>query len=71
MEYRITLAIDRCSAFTFSFLAASSRKIHNSHVLEFLSAVFARFHVRYTLSIIVRRCLKSPRFVPYLHIGKT
>ena len=70
MEYRITLAIDRCSAFTFSFLAASRWKIH-SHVLEFLSAVFARFHVRYTLSIIVRRCLKSPRVVPYLHIGKT
>ena len=65
MEYRITLAIDRCSALTFSFLAASS------HVLEFLSAVFARVHVRYTLSIILRRCLKSPRFVPYLHIGKT
>ena len=68
MEYRMTLAVDRCSALTFSFLAASWWKIH-SHALEFLSAVF--FHVRYTLSIIVRRCLKSPRFVPYLHIGKT
>ena len=62
MEYRITLAIDRCSALTFSFLAASWWKIH-SHVRVFLSAVFALFHVRYTLSVIVRRCLKSPRFV--------
>ena len=25
----------------------------------------------YTLSIIVRQCLKSPRFVLYLHIGET
>ena len=70
MEYRIALAIDRCSALTFGLLGASWSKIH-SHVLEFLSAVFARFHVRYTLSIIVRRCLKSSRFVPDLHIGKT
>ena len=62
--------IERCSALTFSFLAASWWKIH-SRVLEFLSAVFARFHVRYTLSIIVRRCLKSTRFVSYLLIGKT
>ena len=61
---------DRCTAVTFRSLAASWWKIH-SHVVEFLSAVFARFHVRYTLSIIVRRCLKSPRFVPYLHIGET
>ena len=71
MEYWLTLAIDRCIASTFSFFRWQSRwKIH-SHVLELLSAVFARFHARYTLSIIVRRCLKSPRFVPYLHIGKT
>ena len=25
--------------------------------------------VRSTLNIIVRQCLKSPRFIPYLHIG--
>ena len=30
-----------------------------SHVVEFLSAVFARFYVRSTLSIVVRQCLKS------------
>ena len=39
MEYRITLAIDRCSALTFSFLAASWWKIH-SH--QFVSS-FPRF----------------------------
>ena len=33
---------------------------------------FTCFHVRlYTLSIIVRQCLKSPRFVLNLHIGET
>ena len=42
MEYQITLAIDRCTALTFRFLAASWWKIH-SHVVEFLSAIFARF----------------------------
>ena len=39
-------------------------------VVEFLSAVFARFHVHSTLGIIMQQCLKSPRFVPYLHIMK-
>ena len=43
-EYRITLAIDRRTALTFRFLAASWWKIH-SHIFEFLSAVFTRFHV--------------------------
>ena len=33
---------------------------------EFLSAIFARFHVRLYIPSI-RRCLKSPRFVLYLH----
>ena len=42
MEYRITLAVDRCTAFSFKFLPASWWKIH-SHVVEFLSAIFARF----------------------------
>ena len=124
MEYHITLVIDRCSALTFRFLSVSWWKIH-SHILEFLSAVFARFHVcytdsrsqsssvisdvtspvklvgkirrghlalalgskpplvtriartglgmrlGYTLSIMLRQSQKSPRFVPYLHIGKT
>ena len=31
----------------------------HSHLVEFLSAVFVCFNVRSTLSIIVRRCLKS------------
>ena len=47
MEYHITLVIDHCSALTFRFLSVSWWKIH-SHILEFLSAVFARFHVCYT-----------------------
>ena len=42
MEYRITLAVDRCTALSFRFLPASWWKIH-SHVVEFLSAIFARF----------------------------
>ena len=42
----------------FTFLTASWWKMH-SHVVEFLSVVSARFNVRPTLSIIVRRCLKS------------
>ena len=45
MEYRIMLAMDRCTALTFRFLAVSWWKIH-SHVIEFLSLIFARFHVR-------------------------
>ena len=44
MECRITLATDRCTALTFRFLVASWWRIH-SHVVEFLSAIFARFHV--------------------------
>ena len=55
MEYRIMLAIDRCTTLTFRFLVASWRKIH-LHVVEF-SPVF-----------MVCRNLKSPRFVLYLHI---
>ena len=42
LEYRITLAVDRCTALSFRFLPASWWKIH-SHVVEFLSAIFARF----------------------------
>ena len=42
MEYRITLAVDRCTALSFRFLPASWWKIH-SHVVEFFSAIFARF----------------------------
>ena len=45
MEYRIILSKDRCTALTFRFLAVSWWKIH-SHVIEFLSLIFARFHVR-------------------------
>ena len=44
MEYRITLAIDHCTALTFRFLAASWWKIH-SHVVEFLSAIFTHVYV--------------------------
>ena len=33
----------------------------HSHVVEFLSVVFACFNVSSTLSIIVRRCLKSQK----------
>ena len=44
MEYQITLEIDRCTALTFRFFAASWWKIH-SQVVEFLSAIFARFRV--------------------------
>ena len=46
MEYRITLAIDRCTALMFRFLAASWWTIH-SHVVEFVSAILARFRVRW------------------------
>ena len=56
MEYRITLAIDLCTALTLRFLAASWWKIH-SHVVEFLSAIFARFRVRFQT---------SPRFVLWI-----
>ena len=42
LEYRITLSVDRCTALSFRFLPASWWKIH-SHVVEFLSAIFARF----------------------------
>ena len=45
MEYQITLEIDRCTALTFRFFAASWWKIH-SQVVEFLPAIFARFDVR-------------------------
>ena len=45
MEYWIMLAIDCCTALTFRFLAVSWWKIH-SHVSEFLSVIFACFHVR-------------------------
>ena len=71
MEYRITLAVDRCTALSFSFLPASWWKIHSD--VKFLSAIFARFMsvYIYTFSIIVQRCRKSPRFVLYLHIGET
>ena len=65
MEYRITLAVDRCTTLTLKFLAASWWKIH-LHFVEFLFAIFARFHVRLYIPS-VRRCLKSPRFVLYLH----
>ena len=65
MEYRITLAVDGCTTLTLRFLAASWWKIH-LHVVQFLSASFARFHVRLYIPS-VRRCLKSPRFVLYLH----
>ena len=54
MEYRITLAIDHCTALTFRFLAASWWKIH-SHVVEFLSAIFTHFYV----------CLYIPRVSSY------
>ena len=77
MEYWITLAVDRCTALMLRFLAASWWKIH-LHVVKFLSAIFACFHVRLYIPI-VRRCLKCPRFAPsfvsgivlYLHIGET
>ena len=65
MEYRIMLAVDGCTTLTLRFLAASWWKIH-LHVVEFLSAIFSRFHVRLYIRS-VRRCLKSPRFVLYLH----
>ena len=45
---------------TLTFLTASWWKMH-SHIVEFLSVVFACFNVRFTLSIIVQRCLKSPK----------
>ena len=38
------LSKDHCTALTFRFLAESWWKIH-SHIFEFLSVVFARFHV--------------------------
>ena len=45
MEYRITLASDCCTALTLRFLVASWWKIP-SHVVKFLSRIFACFHVR-------------------------
>ena len=45
MEYRITLASDRCTALMLRFLVASWWKIP-SHVVEFLSRIFACFHIR-------------------------
>ena len=65
MEYWFMLAIDRCTTLTFRFLAASWWKIH-SQVVEFLPPIFARFDVRLYIPS-VRRCLKTPRFVLYLH----
>ena len=38
MEYRITLAVGRCTALTLRFLATSWWKIH-LHVVEFLAAI--------------------------------
>ena len=69
LQYQITLAVDCCTALTFRFLAASWWKIH-SHLFEFLSAVFTRFHVRLHIPW-VWQCLNSQRLVPYLHIGET
>ena len=72
MEYRITLAIDRCSALTFSFLAASWWKIR-SH--QFVSS-FPRF-LPFFMSVIPLVSsdggVWNPQcsFVSYLHIGKT
>ena len=42
MEYRITPAVDHCTALSFGFLPASWWKIH-SHVAEFLSVIFSHF----------------------------
>ena len=64
MEYRITLAVDRCTTLAFRFLAASWWKIH-LHVAELLSVVFARFHVHLCIPWVslYKGVLKSPRFV--------
>ena len=64
MEYRITLAVRHfCSSFC--------RQVGEKFIPTLLSS-FPRFSpvlcpFIYTFSIIVRRCLKSPRFVLYLH----
>ena len=67
MEYRITLAVDRCTALAFRFLAASWWKIH-LHIAELLSVVFAGFHVHLCIPWVslYKGVLKSPRFVLYL-----
>ena len=71
MEYRITPAVDRCTALSFGFCRQVSEKFIHTLLSSFprFSPVLCPFI--YTFSIIVRRCRKSPRFVLYLHIGET
>ena len=72
LQYRIALAIDCCTALTFRFLAASWWKIH-SHIFEFLSRVFTRFHVLLYMPWVSSYggVWSLIRFIPYLHIFET
>ena len=62
MEYQITLAVDRCTALTFRFFAASWWNSFTSCWVPFrgFPLLSCPFIYTLTLSIIVRRCLKSP-----------
>ena len=62
MEYQITLAIDRCTALTFRFFAASWWNSFTSCwvPLRGFPPLSCPFIYTLTLSIIVLRCLKSP-----------
>ena len=62
MEYQITLAIDRCTALTFRFFAASWWNSFTSCwvPLRGFPLLSCPFIYTLTLSIIVLRCLKSP-----------
>ena len=61
MEYQITLAIDRCTALTFRFLAARWWYSFTSCWVPFrgFPPLSCPFIYTSTLSIIVRQCLKS------------
>ena len=62
MEYQITLAVDHCTALTFRFLVASRWNSFTSCWVPFrgFPLLSCPFIYTLTLSIIVRRCLKSP-----------
>ena len=62
MEYQITLAIDRCTALMFRFLAARWWYSFTSCWVPFrgVPPLSCPFIYTLTLSIIVRQCLKSP-----------
>ena len=68
MEYRITLAVRHCRS---SFCQQVGEKFIHTLLSSFprFSPVLCPFI--YTFSIMVRRCRKSPRCIPYLHIGET